>query len=159
MEICPKLREFLESSGVRYEVIPHSPAYTAPEMAASVHVAGRNVVKCVMVTAGGRHCLVAARANDRVSLERLREVLGAADVRFEREDEFGRLFDDCDVGAMHPFGNLYGVPVLADDDLYEDGEIVFNGGNHTAAVKMSFKDFERLAKPTKADVAGRAMAR
>jgi len=57
---------------------------------------------------------------------------------------------------MPPFGNLYGLPVWADESLKEDAEIVFNAGSHTDTVKMSYKDFERLVAPTVAKFAERS---
>ena len=49
---------------------------------------------------------------------------------------------------MPPFGNLYGMDVFADEVLAEDKEIAFNAGTHRELVRMSYQDFERLAKPT-----------
>jgi Ala-tRNA(Pro) deacylase len=48
---------------------------------------------------------------------------------------------------MPPFGNLYGMDVFADENLSDDTEIAFNAGTHRELVRMSFDDFERLAKP------------
>jgi len=48
---------------------------------------------------------------------------------------------------MPPFGNLYGMPVYVADSLTDDEEIAFNAGSHTELVKMSYRDFERLAQP------------
>jgi len=42
---------------------------------------------------------------------------------------------------------------VADESLYSDEEIAFNGGNHTTVVKMAFADFERLVQPMRGDVA------
>ncbi len=153
MPICERLKKLLDDENIRYVVIAHSRAYTAQEVAASAHVKGKNLVKTVMVNADGKHYMVATTANQKVNLDKVKNVLGAKHVRLENEDEFAGLFDDCEVGAMPPFGNLYGVPVLADEQLFSDEEIAFNGGNHSTVVKMSFADFERLAKPQRADVA------
>jgi Ala-tRNA(Pro) deacylase len=64
------------------------------------------------------------------------------------ELEFTGLFPDCEVGAMPPFGNLYGVPVYVDTSLTSDEEIVFNAGTHQDTIRMKYADFERLALPT-----------
>ena len=153
MPICSRLKSFLDDNRIRYTILVHSPAFTAPEIAASAHIKGKALVKCVMINADGKHHMVALTANQRVRLEKLRDALGARDVRLEREEDFRKLFEDCEPGAMPPFGNLYGIPVIADGALYEDEEIAFSGGNHTSVVKMAFADFERLVKPKKADIA------
>ena len=153
--ISRKLQSFLDENQVRYVTIAHSRAYTAQEIAALVHVPGKNLVKVVMVEADGRPWMVAMDSNHRVNLQRLKEAIGANEVRIEREAEFQELFEDCEVGAMPPFGELYGLPMVADGALWEDREIVFNGGTHSEVVKMAFVDWERLMKPQKALLAAR----
>ena len=68
-------------------------------------------------------------------------------VTLAQEDEFRDSFPDCELGAMPPFGNLYGLPVYVDSRLSEQDEIVFNAGSHTDVVRMPFDEFERLAQP------------
>ncbi len=48
---------------------------------------------------------------------------------------------------MPPFGNLYRIPVIVDESLKKDREIVFNAGSHTETVKMAFDEFVELVKP------------
>jgi Ala-tRNA(Pro) deacylase len=155
MPISSKLERFLDDNDVRYVVTTHSPAFTAQEIAALAHVKGRELVKSVMVKVDGKHCLVAMTANQRLNLDRLRTALGTSDVHLEREAEFRSLFPDCELGAMPPFGNLYGVPVVIDEALQADEEIAFNGGDHSTIVKMRFADFERLVRPRASSVADR----
>jgi Ala-tRNA(Pro) deacylase len=61
--------------------------------------------------------------------------------------EFKSRFPDCETGAMPPFGNLYGMTVLADESLSELDEIAFNAGSHRELVRMSWTDFEKLVRP------------
>src|SRR6266567_8034511 len=46
-----------------------------------------------------------------------------------------------------PFGNLYDMPVFADESLTRDKEIAFNAGSHLELIRMAWNDFERLVKP------------
>lgn len=147
--VCKRLKAFLDEHRIRYVQITHSSAYTAREVAASVHIAGKDVVKCVMVQADGRPWMVATTSNRRVNLDKLKAALGVSEVRLENEKEFQSLFEDCELGAMPPFGNLYGIPMVADGVLWEDDEIVFNAGSHTTVVRMSFADYHRLVSPRK----------
>jgi Ala-tRNA(Pro) deacylase len=153
MSICAKLKTYLDDQHIRYVVTTHSPAFTSQEIAARAHIPGKQLVKCVMVNGDGRHYMVAMTANQKLNLDWLKGALGLRTVRLENEEDFRPLFADCEVGAMPPFGNLYGIPVVVDAELYEDDEIAFNGGNHTSVVRMSFDDFDRLVQPRKAVVA------
>lgn len=156
VQMSEKLRAYLDDQEIRYVTVGHSPAFTAQELAAKVHVPGRSFVKPVMVRADGRHYLIALTANQRLDLDKLRDYLDAREIHLEGEDEFRRLFEDCELGAMPPFGNLYGLPVIADRDLWEDDLIAFNAGTHRYVVQMDFADYQRLARPIRADVAVRA---
>jgi Ala-tRNA(Pro) deacylase len=71
------------------------------------------------------------------------------------EKEFKDLFPDCDIGAMPPFGNLYGMKVFADESLAKDQEIAFNAGSHYELIKLAYKDFERVVNPKIAKIAGK----
>jgi Ala-tRNA(Pro) deacylase len=143
-----KLAEYLESQGVQYTVIEHhAPVYTAQEIAASTHIPGKQLAKTVMVKVDGGLAMAVIPASQRVNLNRLKELVGAGKVELASEQEFRNKFPDCQVGAMPPFGNLYGIPVYAAQDLAEEIEIAFCAGSHTELVRMAFSDFKRLAEP------------
>jgi Ala-tRNA(Pro) deacylase len=142
-----RLREFLESSHVRYSSIAHLPAYTAQEIAALTHIPGRELAKTVMVKVDGRLAMAVLPASYRLDLEMLREALDAAKVELAKEYEFEAMFPDCEAGAMPPFGNLYGMEEYVDASLAEDEQIAFNAGSHMELVIMAFRDFEAIVHP------------
>jgi Ala-tRNA(Pro) deacylase len=142
-----KLKEFLDREGIKYVSIVHSTAYTAQEVAASVHVTGRELAKPVIVQLDGEMAMAVLPANRKIVLQDLREVTGSDQVKFASEDEFKQRFPDCETGAMPPFGNLYGMDVYAAGSLAENAEIAFNAGSHTEVIKLAYRDFERLVKP------------
>ena len=142
-----KLNEFLDAQNVKYVTIRHSPAYTAPEIAASAHVPGNELAKTVIVRLAGKLAMAVLPASYRVDFERLREATGAKDVTLAVERDFVGLFPGCEPGAIPPFGNLYGLDVYVADVLAEDDEIVFNAGTFTELMKLSYRDFARLVKP------------
>ncbi len=148
MPILPQLQELLDREGIHYEVSQHPPAYTAQEVAQVEHVPGREVAKVVVIHSSGGFALFVAPAPYKVDLERVRTILGDSQARLATEDEFRHLFPRCEVGAMPPFGNLFGLPVFVDPELSKDESIVFNAGTHTQTVRMRYADFERLVQPT-----------
>ncbi|MBI5770776.1 MAG: YbaK/EbsC family protein [Verrucomicrobia bacterium] len=142
-----KLKAFLDSRGVRYVSIQHSMAFTAAEVAESVHVKGRDFGKTVIVKVDGAMAMVVLPASRRILVQDLRELLGSDHVRLASEAEFQDAFPDCELGAMPPFGNLYGMPVYVAACLADEPEIAFNAGTHTEVIKMSYADFEELVHP------------
>jgi len=142
-----KLEEFLDSHNIRYVTIKHSTAYTAQEIAASAHISGKQLAKTVMVKVNGEMAMAVLPASDKVDFDLLKEAAGASKVELASEQEFKDKFSECEVGAMPPFGNLYGMESFVTESLAEDEEIAFNSGSHTELIKMSYKDFEALVKP------------
>ncbi len=148
-----KLKAFLDKEGVRYVTVTHSTAYTAQEVAASAHIPGRELAKTVIVKLDGEMAMVVMPATAKVDLALLREVADADKAVLATEQEFESRFPECSAGAMPPFGNLYNMRVYADESLTQDEEIAFNAGTHTELMRLGYGDFERLVKPTVANLA------
>jgi len=142
-----KLKEYLNSRGIKYVSIQHSPAFTAPEVAASAHVAGRDFAKTIIVKIDGTMSMIVLPANRRLVLSDLREALEIDRVKLATEQEFKDAFPDCEVGGMPPFGNLYNMPVYVAASLAEEPEIAFNAGSHTEIIKLAYADFAALVQP------------
>lgn len=141
------LKDFLDNHHVRYMSISHSPTYTAQEIAAAAHISGKQVAKTVIVKVGTQLAMVVLPATEHVNFSELRDLTGAKEVDLARESDFKGKFPECEVGAMPPFGNLYGLPVYVSSDLVAQEQIAFNAGSHSELIKMSYQDFERLVKP------------
>lgn len=142
-----KLKEFLDTQKTKYVVISHSPAYTAMEVAQSAHIPGKDLAKVVMVMLDGRMCMAVMPAIRKLDLERLRQAAEVSEARLATEDEFRKLFPECETGAMPPFGNLYGMEVYVASQLAEDEEIAFNAGSHTEVIKLRYADYVKLVGP------------
>jgi len=142
-----RVRQHLDEQNVKYSILQHSAAYTAQEVAESVHVTGRHFAKCVMVKIDGRLAQVVLPATDQVDLNRMAHSVGATSVELAKEDEFKDSFPDCELGAMPPFGNLFGVEVFVSPHLTAADRIAFNAGSHTDVMQLSYGDFKRLVDP------------
>jgi Ala-tRNA(Pro) deacylase len=141
------LREYLDKNAIQYSVISHSPAFTAQGIAALVHVPGQELAKSVVVKLDGELALAVLPASFRVDLTSLEEQAGVKRADLASEEEFRDAFPECETGAMPPLGNLYGFKVYADESLTRDKQIVFNAGSHRELIRMSWADFQRLARP------------
>lgn len=141
------LTEYLDKHGVQYTVVPHSPAYTAQGIAALSHTPGKELAKSVVVKVDGELTLAVLPASLQVDLGMLKRAIRAKNVTLASEDEFRDSFPECETGAMPPFGNLYGMRVIADEMLAQDKEITFNACSHRELIRISWDDFRMLARP------------
>jgi Ala-tRNA(Pro) deacylase len=155
MSCKQKLEEYLRENAIPYQTHHHVRTITAQEVAATEHVPGKMFAKTVVVTADGgeKAIMLVLPAPYHVDPKKAAEALGAGEVRLTEEERFAEAFPDCEVGAMPPFGNLYGVSVYVDKILAEDETIVFRAGTHTDTMSVLYADFERLVEPTLADFA------
>ncbi len=142
-----KLQEFLNSRNIKYVTISHSAAYTAQEIAASARIPGKELAKTVIVKVNGDMAMAVLPACYKIDFDLLKEAAAVNKVELASEEEFKDKFSECEVGAMPPFGNLYGMKVFVAAALAEDEEIAFNCGSHTELIQMSYKDFEATVKP------------
>lgn len=147
MSIPRRIREYLDSQNVPYEWLPHPQAYTAQEVAHSLHISGKRLAKVVVVNADGRLVMAVLPASHRLMVAELKGAVEARQVEMLPEGELAKVFPDCDLGAIPPFGNLWGVGVWVDRSIADQGEIVFNAGTHVDAVRMKYGDYAGLAKP------------
>ncbi|MBI3011369.1 MAG: YbaK/EbsC family protein [Candidatus Omnitrophica bacterium] len=147
MAISARLQAFLQASNVKYTEAKHPVAYTAQEIAATQHVPGRQLAKCVLVKTERGPVLAVLPAIHRVDVKKLKTLLGVSTLTIAKEADIKERFPDVEVGAMSPFGNLYEVPVVADRALEDSGDIVFNAGSHTDTITMRYEEFARLVKP------------
>jgi Ala-tRNA(Pro) deacylase len=154
MPILKRLKEVLDEAKIPYEVYNHALAYTAQEIAAKQHFPGNQMAKVVMLEADDELVMGVIDGNHKINPETVRASLGASRVRLATEDEFTSRFPECEIGAMPPFGNLFGLRVFVDPALTKDEYIYFNAGNHVQTVRLRYKDFAALVKPRVVSLVG-----
>ena len=142
-----RVTEFLDKSGVNYEVSEHQPAFTAQSMAAAEHESGKYVAKPVIIKADGKYMMCVLSASHKIDIRALKNQLGAKSVELAEEKEIGKIFDDCELGAEPPFGNLYDLPTIMDKALETDDHIMFQAGTHEKAIRMGMDDYRKLVAP------------
>lgn len=142
-----RLKTFLDENGIEYEIIPHPTVYTSAGLGAVTHIPGKEIAKTVLVNVDGLLAMVVLPGSKHVNLRALKSQLGASKLGIAAEEEFAHVFPDCEVGAMPPFGNLYGLPVYVDHVLTHDSEIAFNAGTHRELLRLRYKDFEQVTNP------------
>jgi len=147
MPILKKLKELFDEAKVSYEVYNHPLAYTAQEIAALQHFSGKEMAKVVMLEVDHRLIMGVIPGSRKIDLNTVKASLDAKEVKLATEQDFISRFPECEIGAMPPFGNLFGLPVVVDPTLEKDEHIYFNAGNHVQTVRLAYKDFVRLVDP------------
>jgi Ala-tRNA(Pro) deacylase len=147
MAIPLVLKSFLSKNKIKFKTQKHQKAYTAQEIAASEHVPGKQLAKCVLVNTDKGFCLAVLPAIHLIDLSKLKKLAKAKKISIANESDIKKTFPGIEVGAMPPFGNLYKVDVISEKSLSDSKEIVCNAGTHTETMSIAYKDFERVVKP------------
>jgi Ala-tRNA(Pro) deacylase len=146
MTISATLQRYLEGRDVGYEVVSHPVTGSSSETAQSAHVSGDRIAKTVVLRDGDEgdgYLLAVVPASHHLSLEMLRSWLGRS-VALPSEQEVGQLFPDCDLGAIPPTGDAYGLDVALDEALLGLEQVHFEGGDHRSLVKVGGAQFRDL---------------
>lgn len=144
MVIAPKVKNYLDEKHIRYQILQHSRTFTAMETAESRHIAGKQMIKSVIVKIDGRYVMCILTSNHRINFHKLKKITAAKEAHLATEEEINGLFPECEVGAEPPLGELFGLEVFVDREVSENDEIDFNAGTHTETVRIRYKDFARL---------------
>jgi Ala-tRNA(Pro) deacylase len=140
--------EYLDNMQVRYSHSIHPRARTARETADAERMPAHEFAKTVVYFSEAGFGIAVVPADTFVDLVKLGRLLRLSHIRLANETELAELFQDCELGAMPPFGE----PVIMDAGIAGDF-IAFTIGTHRDVVRMSFADFQLLARPKVASIA------
>ena len=109
MALPASIIDVLKRERIPFVTFNHPPAFSALEQAAVSHTPGRCSAKVVICIADGKPLQAVVPAHYLLDLEQLRLIVGAATLRLAHEDEIAVLYPEFEVGAMPPFGTMYGI--------------------------------------------------
>ncbi|MFV2004650.1 MAG: aminoacyl-tRNA deacylase [Gammaproteobacteria bacterium] len=138
-----KLKDYLDSAGVHYDLVEHPYAVTSMHIADEANVSGEDMVKAVVLNDGDNYVLAVVPATHRVQLGKMRKDFNCY-MSLASEQDICDLFGDCDLGAVPPIGHAYGVDVIVDNSLYDRDDVYFEAGDHTDLVHVTGREFMDL---------------
>jgi Ala-tRNA(Pro) deacylase len=147
MAVSLRLRRLLTGEYASYRFVAGSTSPRARAIAAAACVPGSQFAKSIVLRdAAGGYLMAVVPATTRLDLAAVAAASGRPGLRLASEQELGRLFPDCDLGAMPPFGELYGLHTYVDPCFRDRPDFVFQGGSHDELVAMRFADYESLTR-------------
>ena len=145
-----KLKKFLDSNKTKYALTEHKKVYTAFNEAETQHLKGKEVAKTVLVKTDSGYALVVVPAVKHVEFAKVKKALQAKNVSMAKESDITKVLK-TKVGLIHPFGNLYKLPVLVDNAILRPKVMITSAGSYTESLEIKPKDFLKLVKPIKSD--------
>lgn len=143
MGIAITLKEFFANHDVAYELIPHPRSASTLETSEAAHIPGDRMVKGVLLGDQNQYLLALIPATHQLDIGRVNRVLGKQMV-LTNEEELEAAFSDCEVGAVPPFGEAYGIETLLDISLADQSELFLESGDHSVLIRLDGKTFIKL---------------
>jgi len=148
MGIAITLKEYLMDHGAHFDVIEHSRTTSSLETSEVARVPGDRLAKTVLLGDEDRYLLAVIPATHRLEISKLSDLVKHR-LELISESEMAGAFSDCEVGAMPPLGDAYGIDTWVDPSLMAQPEIYFESGDHCSLIRMSGDEFRELLKDSK----------
>jgi Ala-tRNA(Pro) deacylase len=143
MAIACTVSNYLAEHDVAYDVLTHPHTATSGESAQAAHVPGTRLAKSVVLEDDSGYLMVVLSSNRKVNLGELHRQLNR-NLGLATEGELGKLFKDCEIGALPAVGPAYGLETVVDDTLAEQADIYFEAGDHEQLIHVSAETFQAL---------------
>jgi Ala-tRNA(Pro) deacylase len=142
--VTGRLVRWLSDEGAPFRLVEHAPVLTSADAARARGTPLEAGAKALVLLAADRPVQVVVPAHRRLDSGRARALLGSRTLRFATPEELLDL-TGCTPGAVPPFGNLFGLPVLADEALGLREDLAFNAGSTSVSLLMRSADVIRLS--------------
>ncbi len=154
MPISKKLIKFLEENRAKYTPVEHRIVYTAFDKAQTLKVSERMIGKTLAVKMDRDFALVLIGANKNLDKAKLKKIVNTWRKRLEqklvKKISFGteawmkKNLKGVKVGAIPPFGNLWGLPTFSDKSFLNNPQIIVNAGDYNFSIKINPNLFKKL---------------
>ena len=140
MSIPNTVEARLRSKGSQYQILHHPHTSTSSQTAETAHIPGDCLAKTVILEDEQGYVAAVLPSTYHLRLSDLCEQSGRH-LELAKEVDIGKLFTDCEVGALPPIGSAYGVHTYLDESLVQKPQIYFEAGDHEALIQMHTEQF------------------
>src|SRR5687768_2162589 len=128
-----RIVDLFESRGVAHQLLRHAPVRTSEEASRVRGTPLEAGAKALVCHADDRIVLIVVPADARLDNRGFRQQAGVRNVRMIDPERVQDLVG-APVGAVPPFGSLFGLPTYADHEVVERDLIAFNVGARDVSV-------------------------
>lgn len=146
VDVYRQIVEMLKKAELIYKTYEHKPVFTSEEAAEVRGTTLHQGAKALVMYGDKKPLMVVLPADLKLDMKAFKSAYGIRDLRMAKADEV-ELLTHVQIGAVPPFGHLFGLSLYVDKRLQENADIVFNAGSHTRSIQMKEADFEKIAKP------------
>lgn len=137
-----KIQNYLQTTNLKHEVIPHKKVYTAYDASQTLKVHPKQIVKSLIVKVKNNFALILLSADKNIDFKKLAKQFNAKSVDIKIPNE-KVLMQKLGIkpGTAHVFGDLYKIPVVVERDLSKLKDAIFSSGDLKQSLKLKVNDF------------------
>ncbi|MEW6610432.1 MAG: YbaK/EbsC family protein [Patescibacteria group bacterium] len=165
MSIPKKLLHYLQQKKAKYEVVTHRTVYTAFDLAQTMHIKPKEVVKTLVVKLNGKEPVVVMISADKnLDKKKFLHVVnawmsgkGASETAAALKEKLHSKARSLEFakeawlrkkvmgkpGATPPFGEVLKMPVFADEQVMGLKTLLLNSGNYETSLRLSVAEFKK----------------
>ena len=141
------IKKLLDDNQISYVVTEHEPVYTSDQAAKVRGLEPKTGVKALILkTDEGDFIEGLVPGDKKIDLKKLAKVVGTKKLQLASPQEV-LISTGCEIGSVHPFGNLHELPTYLDSAILENDFVNFNAGLHTISIQMKAKDLAKAIRP------------
>ena len=146
MSMPARLSNYLQRSGIHYDVMSHFHSHSSLETARAAHVTPHQLAKSVVLEDDEGCVMAVIPADARVNVGAVARMLGRSELHLSDEERLCELFPDCDRGAIPAVGMAWGMDTIVDESLDDNAELFIEAGDHDMLIRMSRQQFGELMR-------------
>lgn len=147
-----KIIKLLGQNGAWFETFEHEAVRTSEEAAKirvgySIKQGAKALIVRVRTATEKYFVMLVVPGDMKFSNDKVKKILDAKDIRFATAEEVTELTEGIEFGGVPPFGNLFGLKVVADQTVFKNEKIIFNAGDRKFSIAMKSKDYMKIVCP------------
>lgn len=152
-KVVSKILALLKDGGYWYQTFEHEPVRTSEEAAKvrtgyTLAQGAKAMIVRVKKSPSEKFFVMLVLPGDRkFDFGKVKQLYSAKDIRFATETEVEEITGGVLPGGVPPFGNLFGIPVVADPEVFKNEKMVFNAGDKSFSVAIKTADYKILVDP------------
>jgi Ala-tRNA(Pro) deacylase len=144
MTIAAKVSQYLRDHSVDYQLVDHPHSHCSSESARAAGVREDSLAKALLLQDKQGYVLAVIPASSSLDMRALHDETGRPGLQMVDEDQLNRVFPDCELGALPPLGQAYGITTLLDNSLRHRDTVYFEAGDHEELVELEGSRFAKL---------------
>ncbi len=151
MSISERVSQFLSEQDIPFTTLQHTPSHSSVQSAIAAQVPLHAIAKAVILKDQLDNFLMAVvPASSRVKVKQICS-LTATPLKMASENEINKQFNDCQNGAIPPFGQVYNMDMVWDNRLGEVPDLFMEAGDHETLIHLTQQAFQKVVVDTPHD--------